>query len=59
MSFVADLRQAALTIGNVSPRNYFSPTDHENGSAAYTHDYSDMSFIFTLSILSFLMHVLK
>ena len=55
MSFVADLRQAALTIGDVPQRNDFTPTDHENGSIVYTHDDSDMSFNFTLSILSFLM----
>ena len=58
MSIVAGLRQAALTTGDVSQRNYFTPTDHENASAAYTHDDSDMSFKFTLSILSFLMHII-
>ena len=54
-SVLAGLRQAALTIGDVSQRNYFTPTDHENASVANTHDDSDMSFKFTLSILSFVM----
>ena len=32
MSFVADLRQAALTIGDVPQRNYIIPTDHETAA---------------------------
>ena len=61
-SFLAGLRHRSLTIGDVSQRNYYTPTDHENGSAVYTQDDSDMSapsivssFNFTLSILNLLM----
>ena len=55
-SFVAGSRQAALTISDEPQRNYVTPTDHDNASAAYTrHDDSDMSFKFTLSIPRFLM----
>ena len=60
--FVDGLRQRSLTIGDVSQRKYCTPTDHENGSAVYTHDDSDISapsnvssFNFTLSILNLLM----
>ena len=44
------------------PAELLQPTDHENGSAVYTHDDSDIStpsfvssFNFTLSILNLLM----
>ena len=47
MFFVGGLRQAALTIGDVSQRIYFTPIDHENASAAYSHYDSGMIFKFT------------
>ena len=36
ISVIAGWRQGPLTICDVSQRNYFTPTEHDTGSAVYT-----------------------